>query len=79
MTDRMTYTPSQIARSVTPAAKRAFWAAIEPPARLPLGDIATAAGISFAVAAEIWAEGLAAGRLQLVDHGPGWRWIERVA
>ncbi len=64
---------------ITPAAKRAFWATIAPPARLLIGDIARAAGISFAVASEIWAEGLAAGRLRLVDDGPGYRWIERAA
>lgn len=72
------YQPSRIAERVTPAHKRAVWAAIAPPARLDLCGIAAATGLDGAIINEIWAEGSAAGRLRLVDQGPGFRWIERV-
>lgn len=72
------YVPSLIAARVTPAHKRAVWDAVAEPARLDLGGIEQATGLSGSIVAEIWAEGSAKGRLRMRDEGPGFRWIERV-
>ena len=56
---------------------RRFYAAIRSE-RLDIGDAARRAGLSFADATEIWAKGVAAGRLKIADDTPGFRWIEEI-
>ena len=57
---------------------RRFYAAIRSE-RLDIGDAARRAGLSFADATEIWAKGVAAGRLKIADDFPGFRYIQEVA
>lgn len=56
---------------------RAFMAAVREKKR-DLGDLARAAGLTFAEAANIWAYGSEQGALRFNGGPPGWRWIEEV-
>ena len=57
---------------------RRFYAVIRAE-RLDIGDAARRSGLSFADATEIWAKGVAAGRLKIADDCPGFRYIQEVA
>ena len=57
--------------------KRRFLAAIRGE-RLDIGDAARRAGLRFCEAAEVWAEGVAAGRLRMSDDIPGFRHVAEV-
>lgn len=63
--------------AVTADQKRRFVAAIRAD-RLDIGDAGRRAGLRFHEAAEIWAQGVAAGRLRMGDDAPGLRFIEEV-
>ena len=53
---------------------RRFYAAIRAE-RLDLGDAARRSGLKFHEAAEVFAKGVAAGRLEVRDDFPGFRYI----
>ena len=57
---------------------RRFYAVIRAE-RLDIGDAARRSGLKFADATEIWAKGVAAGRLKIADDLPGFRYIQEVA
>ena len=57
---------------------RRFYAVIRAE-RLDIGDAARRSGLKFADATEIWAKGVAAGRLKIADDFPGFRHIQEVA
>lgn len=62
----------------SPDQKRRFMAAIRS-GRRDIGDAARAAGLTFSEAAQVWADGVAAGRLRIADDCPGFRHIEEIA
>ena len=64
--------------SVSYEQARRFYAVIRAE-RLDIGDAGRRAGLSFADATEIWAKGVAAGRLKIADDFPGFRYIQEVA
>ena len=56
---------------------RRFYAVIRAE-RLDIGDAARRSGLKFADATEIWAKGVAAGRLKIADDFPGFRYIQEI-
>ena len=56
---------------------RRFYAVIRAE-RLDIGDAARRSGLKFADATEIWAKGVAAGRLKIADDFPGFRHIQEI-
>lgn len=58
--------------------KRRFVAAIRA-GKYDLGDASRVAGLTFSQGAEVWADGVAAGRLRIADDLPGFRYIEEIA
>ena len=57
---------------------RRFYAVIRAE-RLDIGDAARRSGLKFHEACEVWAKGVAAGRLRIADDFPGFRYIQEVA
>ncbi|MCV2448480.1 hypothetical protein [Paracoccus sp. DMF] len=57
--------------------KRRFLAAIRAE-RLDIGDAARRAGLTFREGCEVWADGVAAKRLDIADDVPGFRHVVEV-
>ena len=75
----MTHIPSSIAMSVTDRHKAAVWVALKPPARMLIGDIGRATGITTDIVSEVVSEGVHKGHLRIVEGDVMDRGVERIA